>query len=130
MRLPVALVPVVAGTLLGACRPDRVPNGTWGGDHVSLTVGDDGGRVEFDCAHGSVDRPIMLDDEGRFSTVGTFVPEHGPRLADESAQSRPARYAGRLEKGKVTFTVTVEGEDGRGPFTASLARAPKLRKCR
>jgi hypothetical protein len=118
-----------AGLLLSACREELVPNGAWGGDHVLLTVTDNGGRVEFNCAHGSLDHPLVLDDEGHFNVIGTFVPEHaGPVLRPE--ESRPARYAGRLDRGKLEITVTLEGQTGRGPYTLSLAKDPKLEKCR
>lgn len=125
-----AAVLILTGFLLAGCRGERVPNGAWGGDHVALTVTDNGGRVEFDCAHGTLDHPLGLDDRGRFSVAGTFVPEHGgPVRSDEAAQTRPARYQGRLDRDELEFTVTVEGQPGQGPFTVALAKAPKLTKC-
>jgi len=47
----------------------------------------------------------------------------------EVPESRPARYQGRLDRQKLEFTVTVEGKTGQGPFTVTLAKAPKLTKC-
>jgi hypothetical protein len=121
---------VLAGVLLSGCRGEHVPNGAWGGDHVALTVTDGGGRVEFDCARGTLDHPLRLDDSGRFSVAGTFVQEHGgPTRAGEVPEGQPARYQGRLDRQKLEFTVTVEGKTGQGPFTVTLAKAPKLTKC-
>jgi len=121
---------VLAGVLLSGCRGEHVPNGAWGGDHVALTVTDGGGRVEFDCARGTLDHPLRLDDSGRFSVAGTFIQEHGgPVRAGEVPESQPARYQGRLDRQKLEFTVTVEGKTGQGPFTVTLAKAPKLTKC-
>jgi len=121
---------LLAGSLLAGCRGERVPNGTWGGDHAVVTVTDNGGTVEFECAHGTLDHPLRLDDRGRFSVVGTYVPEHGaPFERDEAAERRPARYQGRLDRQKIEFTVTIEGETGQGPFTVTLAKPPKLAKC-
>jgi hypothetical protein len=37
-----------------ASGPDRVAAGTWGGPHVVLEVSAEGGRVEYDCAHGAL----------------------------------------------------------------------------
>ena len=119
----------LAGILLCGCRGERVPNGSWGADHVVLTVTDNGGRVEFDCAHGTLDHPLRLDDRGRFSVAGTFVPGGGPILAGEEPQSRPARYQGRLDRQKLEFTVTVEGQPAHDPYTVTLGKAPKLTKC-
>lgn len=123
------LLIVSTAVLLSACREDAVPNGAWGGDHVLLTVTDNGARVEFNCAHGTLDHPLRLDDSGHFNVVGTFVPEHaGPVLRTE--EGRPARYAGRIDRDKIEFTVTLEGQTGRGPYTIGLAKDPKLEKCR
>jgi hypothetical protein len=120
---------VLAGVLLSGCRGERVPNGSWGDDHVVLTVTDNGGRVEFDCAHGTLDHPLRLDDRGRFSVAGTFVPDGGPVRTGEDSRSRPARNQGRLDRQKLEFTVTVEGQTGQGPFTVTLGKSPKLTKC-
>jgi hypothetical protein len=120
---------VLAGVVLSGCRGERVPNGSWGDDHVVLTVTDNGGRVEFDCAHGTLDHPLRLDDRGRFSVAGTFVPDGGPVRTGEDSRSRPARYQGRLDRQKLEFTVTVEGQTGQGPFTVTLGKSPKLTKC-
>jgi hypothetical protein len=124
-----AAVLVVATSLLTGCGEERVPSGAWGGDHVVLTVDDNGGRVEFDCAHGVLAHPLRLDERGRFSVAGTFVPEHGAVRAGEAQESRPARYQGRLDRDKLEFTVTVEGQAGQGPYTVALARPAKLTKC-
>ena len=122
---------LLAGVLLASCRGERVPNGGWGADHVVLTITDNGGRVEFDCARGTLDHPLRLDDRGRFSVAGTFVPEKpGPVRQDETDAARPARYQGRLDRQKLEFTVTVEGQTAQGPYTVTLAKAPKLEKCR
>ena len=116
---------------LAACKGEVVPNGAWGDDHVSLTVSDNGGRVEFDCAHGTLDHPLRVDEMGRFSVPGTYVAEHsGPARRGEKVESRPARYQGRLDRQKIEFTVTIEGHAGAGPYTVTLAKAPKLTKCR
>jgi hypothetical protein len=125
-----ATVLVLAGVLLSGCRNESVPNGAWGGDHVVLTVTDNGGRVEFDCAHGTLDHPLQVDERGRFSVAGTFVPEHGgPVRPGEVPESRPARYQGRLDRQKLEFTVTTEGHTGTEPFTVTLGKGPKLTKC-
>jgi hypothetical protein len=130
MPQPRATSVLLAGLLLAGCRGESVPNGAWGGDHVVLTVTDNGGSVEFDCAHGTLDHPLRLDDQGRFSVPGTFVPQHpGKASASEAPETRPARYQGRLDRQKLEFTVTVEGQTGQGPYTVTLAKAPKMSKC-
>jgi hypothetical protein len=124
-----ALVVLAAATLV-ACREDLVPNGAWGGEHAALTVTDNGGTVEFDCARGTLDHPLVLDDLGRFSVVGTFLPERGAVRETDAVEKRPARYQGRLERDRVEFTVTLESQTARGPFTVGLGKKPELKKCR
>jgi hypothetical protein len=121
---------LLAGWLAAGCRGDVIPNGPWGGDHVVFTVKDGGASVEFDCAHGTLDHPLKLDDRGQFSVPGTFVLEHGgPIRAGEVLPVHTARYQGRLDRQKVEFTVTIDGESAQGPFTVTLAKAAKLEKC-
>ena len=122
---------LLACVLLAGCRGDVVPNGAWGGDHVVLTVSDGGGRVEFDCGHGTLDHPLKVDDRGWFSVPGTFALEHaGPIRAGDIVPIHTARYQGRIDRQKVEFTVTVEGQTAQGPYTVTLAKAAKLEKCR
>jgi hypothetical protein len=121
---------LLAGLALAGCRDELVPSGAWGDDHVALTVDDNGGKVEFDCAHGTLDHPLQLDDRGRFSVPGTLVREHGgPVPPGKAEEKNPARYQGRLDGQKLEFTVTVEGQAAQGPFTVTLAKPPKLEKC-
>ncbi|HVF50624.1 MAG TPA: hypothetical protein VNA19_11090 [Pyrinomonadaceae bacterium] len=108
-----------------------VPAGEWGGAHVGLTVTASGGRIEFDCAHGSIDGKLSLDAEGRFSVAGSFVKERGgPVRIDEKPDSSPARYSGRVEGKKMTLTLvlTDSGED-LGTFTLTRGESPHLTKC-
>jgi hypothetical protein len=108
--------------------------GLWGGAHIGLTVREGGAEVEFDCAHGTIERRIVLDAYGRFDVGGTFVPEGGPvsisidGVAQEKSYS--ARYRGRVEGRRMTLNVLVS-ETGAtfDDLTLSHGRAPVLEKC-
>jgi hypothetical protein len=63
--------------------------GEWGGDHANLTVTSDSARVEFDCASGWLDTPIVLDAAGHFEVGGSYRFEAGPVGA-----AVPARWSG------------------------------------
>jgi hypothetical protein len=106
--------------------------GTWGGEHIGLEVSDDGGRVEYDCAHGTIDQKIVTDARGGFELRGTHVREHGgPVRKDEPEDSHPAVYKGQLKGDTMTLTVT-ESDTGEsvGTFTLTLSRQPRIMKCR
>jgi len=74
---------------------DGAQVGTWGGEHIGLEVTEQGGQVEYDCAHGTIDQKVVADAHGRFDLRGTHAREHGgPVRKDETADSHPARFAG------------------------------------
>src|SRR4249920_342380 len=98
MRLsPLLVIAACAANPSAASRLERVPTGDWGGQHVRLTVTDSGATVEFDCAHGSLEEPLMLDANGRFGVKGRLVGEGGPVPKDEPAVGQPVRYRGESD---------------------------------
>jgi hypothetical protein len=127
---------IVIATMLGgsACSPaggsgiDRVPAGEWGGEHVGLLVTESGGRIELDCAHGTLDGPLAVDTDGLFAVPGTLVREGGPVRVDERPEVRSARYSGRL-RGRRLELELVAGSDHLGPYLMALGEPPRLLKC-
>src|SRR6185436_17386934 len=51
---------------------NRVGKGNWGGQNALLEVSEGGAQIRFNCAQGSIELPLTLDSEGRFSAKGTF----------------------------------------------------------
>ena len=117
----------------GQSRDNRVPLGTWGGRQVGLEVTARGGSIEFDCAHGAINEPLVLDRDGNFSVRGTYEAERpGPRREGESPNAREARYAGSFDRRArtLTLTVTLTDRDERiGTFTLRHGVAPRIVKC-
>jgi hypothetical protein len=110
----------------------EAPTGTWGGEHIGLEVTEDGGRVEYDCAHGTIDQRIITDAGGGFELRGTHVRERGgPVRRGDPEDSHPAIYQGRIEGDTMTLTVE-ESDTGQsvGTFTLKLGREPHVVKCR
>ena len=71
--------------------------GSWGGDRLLLVIDAGGGRVQMDCASGSITGPIALAANGSFIATGTFLAHQaGPQRIDETATPATARYAGEL----------------------------------
>jgi hypothetical protein len=106
------------------------PARTWGGTGINLEVTKAGGRVEYDCAHGTIDQPLVFDRRGRFDVVGMHFLEHGgPVREGEEAKGQAVRYSGRVTGD--TMRLTVKLPDGRvlGPYTLVRGRAGRLRKC-
>ena len=126
------LVACLAGPPVSPTPPPGHPlgEGQWGGDHISMTVTAGGARLEFDCAHGEIEEPILLDADGRFDSRGVYVREApGPTRLD-GPKGKSARYQGRVEKNSMTVSVVVAGSDEPvGPFTLQRDRLARVMKC-
>ena len=110
----------------------RVAEGLWGGQHVSMSVGGEGARLEFDCARGQIDAPFETDAEGRFDLPGTYT-RHGPgpiRIG-KTPTARPARYTGRVEGSRMTLSVRLANSDKPlAEYTLTRGDGGNVFKCR
>lgn len=113
-------------------KESRVAKGVWGGAHLRVSVSVDGARLEFDCAHGEISVPFILDAEGRFDLAGTYTREGpGPIRIGREPSARPARYAGSVEGGRMTLSVRLEGADKPlGQYALTRGAAGRVVKCR
>jgi hypothetical protein len=85
-----------------------VVTGSWGGQHIGLTATANASEIEYDCAAGTIDGPIVLDGAGRFTATGTHTIGHGgPMRIDEVPDTHPARYAGRIRGNTMELHVTL-----------------------
>ena len=108
----------------------RIPTGAWGGDHISIEVGEKSASVEYDCAHGVIEGPLVVDANGRFKLRGTHTPERGgPIRADEQSRSHPANYVGLVNGNTMTLTLKLEGFDDE-TFTLEKGKQGELFKCK
>ena len=112
-------------------KTQNVRNGMWGGMHIGLEVSDSGARVVYDCAHGTIDQPMILNSTSQFDVTGSYVRERGGPLREgESAGSEPVRYTGRIQDETMTVTVTlVDTKETIGTFTLKHGANPRIRKC-
>ncbi len=109
--------------------PRHLAPGQWGGEHVELRVEEDRTRFEFDCAHGQVEGPFLLSEDGSFDLAGTLTPEGGPTRQGEEREL-PARYKGSVTGDVVRLQVQLEGSHD-VPAVLELRRdkPARLRKC-
>ncbi len=127
-----------------------LPKGSWGGAHLSMSVGEEITLLEFDCGVGSIAQVVALDKDGNFEALGTYlndeplssrvvtiqeeVPETGETVAlrppPELPQGLAARYLGKVTEQGMTLTVMLaETERLVGSFTLKFGETPKLYKC-
>ena len=105
--------------------------GTWGGDHIGMTVLDSSITLEYDCARGTIDDLIKPDEQGTFEVTGIHIIEHGgPVRSDEIPDKHPALYKGQIEENVMTLTVILtDTETVIGEFTLTHGDYPKIYKC-
>ena len=114
----------------GAADMQRIPTGVWGGEHINIEVAEKSASIEYDCAHGLIEGPLVVDANGRFSLRGTHTPERGgPISADEQQQSHPANYVGSISGNKMTLTLKLKGADDE-MFTLEKGKQGDLFKCK
>jgi len=104
--------------------------GPWGGPHVGIAFQGGLADVQFDCASGTIDVPVLPAKDGTFTAKGTFrAGQPGPVRVGQIYRSQPASYAGKVEKHQMTLTVTLEDGTAVGPFTLTEGMAPGLTRC-
>jgi hypothetical protein len=125
-RIAVALL-----VLVGACGPsvppERVPEGTWGGEGSALIVSAQEAHVHIDCTKGDIAGPIPLDDQGRFDVGGVYNVDAYPI---DRGILHPARFTGRLMGRSLALSVRLTDTDRTlGPVVVTLGREPELGPC-
>lgn len=125
---------VLLALLLGACAavpPAAVPlAGQWGGLHVALVLTPSGGALDYDCAAGTIDQPLVPGTDGRFAALGRHTPGMGgPERIGEVRPSRPARYSGSVRGDEVTLTVRLDDGTMIGPYALRRGAEPRLMRC-
>jgi hypothetical protein len=135
-RLAQSLFVLGAVVATSACNsspssPSPPLTGVWGGNDIALTVSDTGTHVEFDCAHGDLPGPLMVDTRNAFDVQGTYVREHGgPIRVGEVPDSHPAAYVGSVTATTMVLTVRLtDTNEVIGTFTVSRGSAGRVMKC-
>ena len=113
-------------------KTDRLAKGVWGGEHIRLEVTDTGAEIEYDCASGTINEPVILDRDGNFNVKGKYTPQHaGPIGRDEESNSSNVRYEGQAKDSEMTLTLTIpDKKETIGSFTLTRGSEGRVMKCR
>jgi len=105
--------------------------GKWGGEHIRIVVSDSSATLEYDCAHGTIDEPIIPDDDGKFEVSGVHVFEHGGAIRiDEVADEHPALYKGQIVENEMTLILVITDTDTEiGTFSLVRGVNALIHKC-
>lgn len=109
-----------------------IPDGIWGGPHIRISVEGKLAAVEYDCAHGTIEGPLSIDGEGKFSLSGSHVRERGgPVRQGKAEDSHPAQYTGWTDGKTMTLTVTLANTNEElGTFELTRGQEGRLWKCK
>jgi hypothetical protein len=106
-------------------------SGKWGGEHIGIMVSDSSATLEYDCAHGTIDEPIIPDNDGNFEVIGVHVFEHGgPVRSNEVPDEHPALYKGNITGEKMTLIlVLTDRKTEIDTFSLTRGVEPVIHKC-
>lgn len=104
--------------------------GQWGGEQVQLVLDASGGRIETDCASGTLTGPIRLIGPVSFLASGTFEQHQpGPQHADETVVQAGALFSGEVKDGVMSLSVTPDGGRAMQQFRLRKGHSSKLIRC-
>jgi hypothetical protein len=131
MRKPLILLAAAnlsgCGTLM---EPPKHVTNQWGGPHISLLLEGGLGHIEYDCATGTIDSPLVPGRDGSFTAIGTHRPgSGGPVRVGQIFTSHRATYSGTLVKDQMTLTAQLEDGTVIGPFSLVRGAEGQLMRC-
>lgn len=128
--MPLLLLLIGVSATCGSSLTGPIRPGDWGGEHIGLAVTQSGATLEYDCARGTIDEPLVAA-EGRFTAVGTHIREHGgPVREGEIPETHPARYDGRIDGETMVLEVTLtDSGEKLGSFGLVRGQSPRVLKC-
>jgi len=108
----------------------RIPTGNWGGQHINMKVGAKSATIEYDCATGVIQGPLVVDSDGNFNLRGTHrMQRGGPTRADEAANDHPATYTGSIKGNTMTLNLKLSDSDVE-TFTLEKGKQGELVRCK
>lgn len=103
--------------------------GDWGGTHIGLSLDPAGGRIEYDCASGTIE-PIIPGAGGAFVAAGTHTPgQGGPAREGEVLPTYRAQFSGTVRGDRMDLRGRVENGVELGPFALRRGAEPGIFRC-
>lgn len=103
--------------------------GQWGGPHIGLTLDASGGRIEYDCAAGTIGR-VVPGAGGRFAAAGTHTPGWaGPAIEGQVLPTHRAQFSGVVRGDRMTLEGRVENGVMLGPFELARGAEAGIFRC-
>jgi hypothetical protein len=108
----------------------RIPVGNWGGQHINMKVNAKSATIEYDCASGVIQGPLVVGRDGTFNLRGIHrMLRGGPVRADEKPNEVPAVYTGSIKGNTMTLNLKV-GDSEVETFTLEKGKEGELFRCK
>ena len=108
----------------------HISTGLWGGQHIQIKVGAKSATIEYDCASGVIQGPLVVDSDGNFNLRGTHrMQRGGPTRADETPNDHPAIYTGSIKGNTMTLNLKISDSDEE-TFTLEKGKEGELFRCK
>jgi hypothetical protein len=103
----------------------------WGGEHIQLHLTKAGGALEFDCASGTLAKPLTVDSQGKFRASGTYTRETpGPTMRDGNPAAS-ATYSGSIVGGTMRLHIVAgTNKEVVGDFVLIRGESGHVMKCK
>ena len=129
MGLLAALALGVSACAAVPVRPAPVV-GQWGGPHIGMMIDATGARIEYDCATGEINGPIIPRANGEFDVEGTHTPGFGgPEIEGVTLPTYRVRFTGRVRGDRMLLTGRVENGVLLGPFALERGAEAGIFRC-
>ena len=126
----VVILLAVFSVIASSQKMQVIPAGNWGGPHINMNVGAKSATIEYDCASGVIQGPLVLDREGNFNLRGIHrIERGGPVRADEKPNEVPAAYTGSIKGNTMTLNLKLSDSDEE-TFTLEKGKEGELFKCK
>ena len=126
----VVILLAVCSVIAVTRKMQHIPTGTWGGQHIQMKVGAKSATIEYDCASGVIQGPLVVDSDGNFNLRGTHrMQRGGPTRADETPNDHPATYTGSIKGNTMTLNLKISDADEE-TFTLEKGKEGELFRCK
>jgi hypothetical protein len=116
---------MIAGLALAGCTqisisaPPTPLTGTWRSVAAEMTLNVQGGSIQFGCASGTINAPVLVNTQGEFRVDGTYTQGSGvappPELPPPTPQ--PTVYSGKVSGNTLTLSFQTQGGTLSSPIT-------------
>ena len=91
----------------------------------------EGATLEFDCASGTITKPVQLDAQGNFKITGTFIREHPGPVMRDGPPPAPATYTGSIQNGTMKLSIASGPQnESQGEYVLVQGKPGRVMKCR